>query len=74
MFEVRPDWRDSTSLLGYYNPLTQTYEWTDFLTFLIQARDNYTGLPEDRIAWFVILDEMNLAHVEYYFADLLSVL
>src|SRR5262249_7600568 len=26
---VRPDWRDSTSLLGYYNPLTQTYEWTE---------------------------------------------
>ena len=71
---VRPDWRDSTSLLGYYNPLTQTYEWTDFLRFLIQARDNYNGPPEDRIAWFVILDEMNLAHVEYYFADLLSVL
>ena len=71
---VRPDWRDSTSLLGYYNPLTQTYEWTDFLKFIIQAGENYRGAPEDRIAWFVILDEMNLAHVEYYFADLLSVI
>jgi 5-methylcytosine-specific restriction enzyme B len=71
---VRPDWRDSTSLLGYYNPLTQTYEWTDFLHFIIRAADNYRGLEEERIAWFVILDEMNLAHVEYYFADLLSVL
>ncbi len=34
---VRPDWRDSKSLLGYYNPLTQTYEWTDFLRFLISS-------------------------------------
>ncbi len=71
---VRPDWRDSTSLLGYYNPLTQTYEWTDFLKFLIRAGENYKESREDRIAWFVILDEMNLAHVEYYFADLLSVI
>jgi hypothetical protein len=71
---VRPDWRDSTSLLGYYNPLTQTYEWTDFLMFLIRAGENYKGPEAYRIAWFVILDEMNLAHVEYYFADLLSVI
>ena len=69
---VRPDWRDSKSLLGYYNPLTQTYEWTPFLRFLLHATRNYrTDRP---LAWFVILDEMNLAHVEYYFADLLSVL
>lgn len=71
---VRPDWRDSTSLLGYYNPLTQTYEWTDFLRFVIRAGENYRGDANERVAWFVILDEMNLAHVEYYFADLLSVL
>lgn len=69
---VRPDWRDSTSLLGYYNPLTQTYEWTEFLRFLIRAQESYKA--KDGLAWFVILDEMNLAHVEYYFADLLSVI
>ena len=69
---VRPDWRDSKSLLGYYNPLTGTYEWTPFLRFLLRAEQNYRS--EDKLAWFVILDEMNLAHVEYYFADLLSVL
>ena len=69
---VRPDWRDSKSLLGYYNPLTGTYAWTPFLRFLLRAERSYrTG---DGLAWFVILDEMNLAHVEYYFADLLSVL
>jgi 5-methylcytosine-specific restriction endonuclease McrBC GTP-binding regulatory subunit McrB len=69
---VRPDWRDGTSLLGYYNPLTQTYEWTDFLRFVLNAVDNMNS--DKPVAWFVILDEMNLAHVEYYFADLLSVL
>jgi energy-coupling factor transporter ATP-binding protein EcfA2 len=69
---VRPDWRDSTSLLGYYNPLTQTYEWTEFLRFLLRAKESFH--QKDGLAWFVILDEMNLAHVEYYFADLLSII
>ena len=69
---VRPDWRDSKSLLGYYNPLTGAYEWTPFLRFLLRAVQSYEA--RDGLAWFVILDEMNLAHVEYYFADLLSVL
>lgn len=39
---------------------------------MLEAAENYRS--ENPIAWFVILDEMNLAHVEYYFADLLSVL
>jgi len=69
---VRTDWRDSKSLLGYYNPLTGTYEWTDFLRFLLRAVQSYRD--GEGLAWFVILDEMNLARVEYYFADLLSVL
>src|SRR5262249_12255448 len=55
-----------------YNPLTQTYEWTEFLRFIIRAQESYQA--SDGLAWFVILDEMNLAHVEYYFADLLSVI
>ena len=71
---VRPDWRDSKSLLGYHNPLTGAYEWTPFLRFLTLAARNYREEPSKRLAWLVILDEMNLAHVEYYFADLLSVL
>jgi len=69
---VRTDWRDSKSLLGYYNPLTGTYEWTPFLRFLLRAAHSYRA--GDGLAWFVLLDEMNLARVEYYFADLLSVL
>lgn len=69
---VRPDWRDSKSLLGYFDPLTGTYVWTDFLRFLVRAAQSYQN--KEDVAWFVILDEMNLAPVEYYFADLLSVL
>ncbi len=69
---VRPDWRDSKALLGYYNPLTEAYEWTPFLRFLERARRSFD--QQDGLAWFVVLDEMNLAHVEYYFADLLSVM
>jgi 5-methylcytosine-specific restriction endonuclease McrBC GTP-binding regulatory subunit McrB len=69
---VRPDWRDSKSLLGYFNPLTGFYESPPFLRFLMRAIESYRAA--DGLAWFVILDEMNLAHVEYYFADLLSVL
>jgi hypothetical protein len=69
---VRPDWRDSKSLLGFYNPLTGAYQWTPFLRFLQRAIRSFRD--QDGLAWFVILDEMNLARVEYYFADLLSVL
>ncbi len=69
---VRPDWRDSKSLLGYHNPITDRYEWTPFLRFLLRASESWEA--RDGLAWFVILDEMNLAHVEHYFAELLSVL
>ena len=73
LFEsVRTDWRDSKSLLGYYNPLTGAYMWTDFLRFVLRAIES-CKLGE-KTAWFVIFDEMNLARVEYYFSDLLSVL
>ncbi len=69
---VRPDWRDSKSLLGFYNPIEQEYQSTPFLEFIRRARQSYD--QKEGLAWFVLLDEMNLARVEYYFADLLSVL
>jgi hypothetical protein len=69
---VRPDWRDGRALLGYFNPITRTYEWTPFLRFVLRAARGYRA--NDGLARFVILDEMNLAHVEHYLADLLSVL
>jgi hypothetical protein len=71
---VRPDWRDSKALLGYYNPLTERYESTPLREFLLRAAKDYDQNKSNAQPYFIILDEMNLAHVEYYFADFLSVL
>lgn len=65
---VKPNWTSSEDLLGYYNPLEKKYLATTFLEALIEAQQN----PE--IPYFICLDEMNLARVEYYFADFLSLL
>jgi MoxR-like ATPase len=68
LLPVRPDWTDSTSLLGYQNLLTDHYVSTPFLDKLVIAAQ-----PENRErAFFLCLDEMNLARVEHYFADILS--
>ncbi|HIE9881728.1 TPA: AAA family ATPase [Klebsiella variicola subsp. variicola] len=63
---VKPNWTSSEDLLGYYNPLEKKYLVTPFLEALIEAKQN----PD--IPYFICLDEMNLARVEYYFADFLS--
>ena len=65
---VQATWRDKSNILGFFNDFSKTYTETDFLTWLYNA--NY---DPDRIHVFV-LDEMNISRVEYYFADLLSVL
>lgn len=62
---VRPDWTDSTSLLGYYSALEKRYVRTPFLNAVLQAIQE--GKP-----MFIVLDEMNLARVEYYLSDYLS--
>ena len=64
---VQPSWRERTELYGYYNEFTKTYNETDFLRAVYEA--NYYRDPH-----VVILDEMNIARVEYYFAELLSIL
>lgn len=63
---VKPNWTSSEDLLGYYNPLEKKYLATPFLEALIEAQQN------PKIPYFICLDEMNLARVEYYFADFLS--
>lgn len=63
---VRSDWTDSSPLFGYYNLIEQKYHVTSFLAFLMKAIEN------PKIPFFLILDEMNLAKVEYYFSDFLS--
>jgi hypothetical protein len=65
---VRSDWTDPRGLIGYFNPLTTTYVRTDLIELLLRAADD-PGTP-----YLVILDEMNLARVEYYFSDFLSAL
>ncbi len=65
---VQATWRDKSSILGFFNEFSKTYSETDFLLHLYHA--NY---HPDQIHIFV-LDEMNISRVEYYFADLLSVL
>ena len=74
---VRPDWTDSRGLLGYYNPITESYVATEFLRLLLDAaEEEQRAETEGRVAYpyFAILDEMNLARVEHYFSDFLSAL
>lgn len=69
LIEVKPNWHDSTELLGYESKINgNTYQLTPFVKFLAKAM-LYPGVP-----FFVCLDEMNLAPVEQYFAEFLSVL
>ncbi len=68
MIEVKPNWHDSTELLGYWSNLQEKYIFTKFVKFLVKAK-MYPDVP-----FFVCLDEMNLAPVEQYFAEFLSVL
>jgi 5-methylcytosine-specific restriction enzyme B len=65
---VRPDWMDKKGLLGFFNVLDEKYSAPPTLRVMLSAMDN----PE--IAHFIILDEMNLAKVEHYFSDFLSIL
>ena len=70
LLPVRPDWNDSAALFGYHNLLANRYVSTPFLEIARRA-----ALPENRQrAFFVCLDEMNLARVEHYLADYLSAL
>ena len=64
---VQPSWRDRTELFGYFNEFTKKFNETRALTEI------YTAGFDDNVHT-IILDEMNLARVEYYFADLLSIL
>lgn len=63
---VRPEWTDPTGLTGYFDVLTNRYVVPTFLEAVLVA----TAHRESPV--FVILDEMNLARVEYYLSDVLS--
>lgn len=67
---VESSWRDRNELLGYYNDFSKKYTAKEFTCDLYKANTlNYRRVP-----YFIVLDEMNLSRVEYYFADFLSVL
>ena len=65
---VQATWRDRTSILGYYNDFSKTYNETEFLKRLYSStfKDNHINI--------MVLDEVNISRVEYYFADFLSIL
>ena len=64
---VQPSWHDRSELLGYYNDFTHRFTETVFLSAIYEAtfRDDIN---------LVVLDEMNLARIEYYFAEFLSIM
>ena len=70
MVQVKPNWHDSTELMGYVTRISGTPEYIPgpFLRFLAAA------IKEPSVPYFLCLDEMNLAPVEQYFAEYLSVI
>lgn len=64
---VQPSWRDRTDMFGYFNEFTKKFNETEML------KEMYIAGYVDEV-YTVILDEMNLSRVEYYFAEMLSIL
>ena len=64
---VQPSWRDRSELFGYFNEFTKRFSETEVLKRMYES--TYT----DKV-YLTILDEMNIARVEYYFAEMLSIL
>lgn len=69
MVQVKPNWHDSSELIGYVSRVSGNPEFIagDFLKFVAKAWENLD------VPHFLCLDEMNLAPVEQYFAEYLSV-
>ena len=66
--EVESSWRDKNELLGYYNEFSKIYTPKKFTQALYKACLNSDTLT------FIVLDEMNLSRIEYYFSDFLSLM
>ena len=64
---VQPSWRDRTELFGYFNEFTKNFNETEVL-----KRIYASGYNDD--VNLILLDEMNIARIEYYFAEMLSIL
>lgn len=68
LVSVKPNWHDATDVTGFRSSVNRNYYVTDFMRFLVKAK------LHPNVPFFVCLDEMNLAPVEEYFADFLSVI
>jgi hypothetical protein len=64
---VQPSWRDSSELFGYFNEFTKRFNETEVLAKMYEA-----SYKDD--VFITVLDEMNISRVEYYFAEMLSIL
>ena len=64
---IQPMWKERTDLIGYYNEFTKRFNETTLLQKMYEA--NYS-----KDIYITVLDEMNIARVEYYFAEFLSLL
>jgi MoxR-like ATPase len=74
---VAPNWTTNEDLLGYLNPIDNTYRDTPFSNFLRKAHKEFILSKEQNRApkpYHLVLDEMNLARIEYYFAKFLSLM
>lgn len=67
LISVQPSWRDRAEIIGYLNEFTKRFNETNFLASLYEAMYR-------KDVNFIVLDEMNLARIEYYFAEFLSVM
>ena len=63
---IGANWTDNTNIVGYYNVIIKDYQSTPTYELIKEAQENQNN------PYFLILDEMNLSHVERYFADFLS--
>ena len=70
LVSVKPNWHDASDITGFRSSVNKNYYVTDFMRFLVKAK----AYESKKVPFFVCLDEMNLAPVEEYFADFLSVI
>lgn len=68
IIEVASSWKDRNELIGYYNQFSEKFISTKFINSLYEAALN----PD--VIYFIVLDEMNLSRIEYYFSDFLSLM
>lgn len=68
LIPVKPNWRDNKGLFGYHNVIDDSYYITPLIRLFVRA------LRDPEHPYFLILDEMNIAKTEHYFADYLSII